>query len=288
MDAAMQRKDLDAGGDFPPFEQVSGALGAGALVICDHASNALPARYGDLGLPRGALERHIGYDIGAAWLARRLAARLGAPAILSTFSRLLIDANRGESDPTLVMRISDGALVSGNARIDAAEIERRRARYWAPYREAVAATTEAMLASGEPPAILSIHSFTPHWRGEARPWRVGVLWDADPRLPAPLIRALGREPDIGAEAVGDNEPYDGALPGDTIHALATARGLSSALIEVRQDLIGERDAAEAWADRLARILAPLIAPRAARIPQDWGSRTDGRRPQSPLARSPPA
>jgi predicted N-formylglutamate amidohydrolase len=288
MDARAQHGDFDVAGDFPAFEQVTGALDAGALVICDHASNALPAAYGDLGLPHGALERHIGYDIGAAWLARRLAARLGAPAILSTFSRLLIDANRGEGDPTLVMRISDGALVSGNARIDAAEIERRRARYWAPYRQAVAATIEAMMASGEPPAILSIHSFTPNWRGRARPWWIGVLWDADSRLPGPLIRALGEEPDIGPEAVGDNEPYDGALPGDTIHALATTRGLSSALIEVRQDLIGERGAAEAWADRLARILSPLIAARASRIPQDWGSRADACGPRSPLSPAPPA
>lgn len=278
MDAKTEREAKDSESDFAPVERIAGALDAGALVICDHAANALPPRYGDLGLPHAALARHIGYDIGAAWLARRLAARLGAPAILSTFSRLLIDPNRGGDDPTLVMRISDGDLVPGNARADAAEIERRRRLYWAPYREAVTTTTEAMLASGEPPAILSIHSFTPHWRGVARPWKVGLLWDADPRLPAALIHALGQEPDIGVAAVGDNEPYDGALLGDTIYAVATARGLSSVLIEVRQDLIGERAAAEAWGDRLARLLAPLIASPAMRMPQDWGSRADGRAP----------
>ncbi len=253
--------------DFPPLELIAGALDGGVLVVCDHAANALPPGYGDLGLPREALERHIAYDIGAAWLARRLAARLGAPAVLSTFSRLLIDANRGADDPTLVMRISDGDLVPGNARIDAAEIERRRSLYWAPYRAAIEATVEAMLATGEPPAILSIHSFTPHWRGVARPWKVGVLWDGDPRLPAPLIDALGAEPDIGPAAVGDNEPYAGGLPGDTINAVATARGLANALIELRQDLIGQRADAEAWADRLARIVAPLVAPAAIRAPR---------------------
>ena len=161
------------------------------------------------------------------------------------------------------------------------ESTRRKSRaaatlYWAPYRSAITATVEAMLASGEPPAILSIHSFTPHWRGVARPWKVGVLWDSDPRLPAPLIRALGAEPDIGPDAVGDNEPYEGGLPGDTINAIATARGLANALIELRQDLIGERAAAEAWADRLARIVAPLVAPTATRAPQNWGSRAKGR------------
>ena len=282
MDARAWREADEADDDFAPFEQIPGALDGGVLVVCDHAANALPPRYGDLGLPREALERHIAYDIGAAWLARRLAERLGAPAVLSTFSRLLIDANRGDDDPTLVMRVSDGDLVPGNARIDAAEIERRRSRYWAPYRSAIAATVEAMLASGEPPAILSVHSFTPHWRGQARPWKVGVLWDSDPRLPAPLIRALGAEPDIGPDAVGDNEPYDGGLPGDTINAIATALGLANALIELRQDLIGERAAAEAWADRLARIVAPLAAPAAIRAPQDWGSHAEGRpRPPPP-------
>ena len=118
---------------------------------------------------RDALERHIAYDIGAAELTRALAARLDAPAVLSTFSRLLIDPNRGADDPTLVMRYSDGAIVPGNARVDAAEIARRRERFWAPYRETIAATVEAMLATGEPPALVSIHSFTPVWRGAARP-----------------------------------------------------------------------------------------------------------------------
>jgi predicted N-formylglutamate amidohydrolase len=283
MDARAWSEASQADGDFAPFEQIPGALDGGVLVVCDHAANALPPRYGDLGLPREARERHIAYDIGAAWLARRLAERLGAPAALSTFSRLLIDANRGGDDPTLVMRVSDGDLVPGNARIDAEEIARRRSLYWAPYRSAIAATVEAMLATGEPPAILSIHSFTPHWRGQARPWKVGVLWDSDPRLPAPLIRALAAEPDLGPGAVGDNEPYDGGLPGDTIDAIATSRGLANALIEVRQDLIGERSAADAWADRLARIVAPLIAPAATRTPQDWGSRAEGRPPPRPPA-----
>src|SRR5271156_1578009 len=150
---------------FNPVEQVEGALDAGVLVICDHASNAFPPGYGALGLPRETLERHIAYDIGAAWLTRRLASRLNAPAVLSTYSRLLIDPNRGADDPTLVMRISDGAIVPGNARVAAGEVDRRRRLFWSPYRDAIEAKTEAMLALGVPPAILSVHSFTPFWRG---------------------------------------------------------------------------------------------------------------------------
>src|ERR1700734_878669 len=151
--------DFAVEADFDPVERIAGRLDSGALVICDHARNALPSAYGTLGLPPEAPERHIAYDIGAAWLTRRLAERLEAPAVLSTFSRLLIDPNRGADDPTLVMRYSDGAIVPGNARADADEIKFRRRRYWAPYRDAVHEQVETMMRAGHPPAIVSIHSF---------------------------------------------------------------------------------------------------------------------------------
>jgi predicted N-formylglutamate amidohydrolase len=260
---------------FDPVERIDGSRRAGVLMICDHATNAFPPGYGTLGLPREALERHIAYDIGAAWVTRRLAALLDAPARLSTFSRLIIDPNRGGDDPTLTMRFSDGAIVPGNARIDGREIERRRKLYWRPYRDAVVDEVEAMLATGIPPAVVSIHSFTPVWRGFLRPWKAAVLWDADPRLAEPLIAALRGEPDLSAGEVGDNEPYDGALAGDTVNDAATSRGLTNALIEIRQDLIAERAEAEAWAERLARLLKPLIAPPPVRTPYDFGTRAPG-------------
>jgi predicted N-formylglutamate amidohydrolase len=264
-----------AGGVFSPVERIEGALDAGVLVICDHASNGLPPEYGDLGLAPASLQRHIAYDIGAAWLARRLAHLQGSPAVLSTFSRLLIDPNRGADDPTLVMRLSDGAIVPGNARIDGAEIVRRRDLYWSPYRNAVDEMAAAMCATGQAPAIVSIHSFTPFWRGVARPWKVGVLWDLDPRLPAPLLEALARDEGLGHADVGDNEPYDGALAGDTIDDIATARGLANALIEVRQDLIATEEGANAWADRLARVLEPILLRPEIHRQMDFGSRANG-------------
>ena len=272
MDRTARANLEPAGPAFSPVEAVGGPLDAGVLLICDHASNALPPEYGSLGLKREALARHIAYDIGAASLARALASRLNAPAVLSTFSRLLIDPNRGADDPTLVMRYSDGAIVPGNARVDAAEIASRRARFWAPYRDKIAATVEAMLATGEPPALVSIHSFTPVWRGAQRRWKVGVLWDRDDRIPKPLLEGLRAEPDLSAQGIGDNEPYDGALAGDTIDAVATARGLANALLEVRQDLIADPASAAAWADRLARLMKPILADRETRAPRDFGSR----------------
>jgi predicted N-formylglutamate amidohydrolase len=278
MDISSPAETAAAAGDFTPVERIEGPHDAGVVVLCDHASNALPPCYGDLGLPASALTRHIAYDIGAAWLTRRLAKLLDAPAVLSTFSRLLIDPNRGADDPTLVMKLSDGAIVPGNARIDDEERARRRDLYWRPYRDACAQIVEAMGATGREPAVLSIHSFTPYWRDHPRPWKIGVLWDLDPRLPKALLEALAREDDLrsSVEMIGDNEPYDGALAGDTIDDVATARGLANALIEVRQDLIASRQDAEAWAARLARILAPILKNPQTHKRKDFGSRASGR------------
>jgi predicted N-formylglutamate amidohydrolase len=173
---------------------------------------------------------------------------------MSTFSRLVIDPNRGEDDPTLVMRLSDGALVPGNVHVDGHEKRHRIARFHQPYHAAIAAEIDDRLARGIVPALISIHSFTPVWRGRARPWHIGVLWDCDRRLVAPMIAALAADPALN---VGDNEPYTGALHGDTLYRHGTRRGLAHALIELRQDLIADDEGAAAWAARLATILTDL-------------------------------
>lgn len=267
-----------------PLLALPGRMDGGLLLLCDHASNALPDRFGQLGLPLPEFERHIAYDIGAAVATRRMAELLDAPALMTTYSRLLIDPNRGAADPTLVMRLSDGAIVPGNARIDAVEIARRVEDYWQPYRDRIDATLDLMLATGVVPAVVSMHSFTPAMKGRSRPWHVGLLWDDDARLADPLLQALGQEPDLqpAAERVGDNEPYDGALPGDTMDSHATRRGLANVLIEVRQDLIATEADASAWGERLARLLRPILAQPEVHAIAHHPSRAG--RPPRPLAR----
>jgi len=237
------------------FEFITGNPEAGIVITCDHASNAFPPGYGTLGVPKEQLERHIAYDIGAAGVARRLASLLGAPAVLSRFSRLFIDPNRAPEDPTLVMRISDGAVVPGNARIGRDEIEYRLNHYYYPYHAAIDAALDGAIAAGKPPAIFSIHSFTENWRGHPRPWHATVLWDKDPRFAKPLVDDLHAEPDIVA---GENEPYTGRLKGDSMYEHGTRRGLAHALIEIRQDLIRDPAGQIAWAERLARIIARIL------------------------------
>lgn len=241
---------------FEPCTCIEGDSACGWLIVCDHASNALPEEYGTLGLPLEQLERHIGYDIGAAGVTRELARVTGAPAVLANFSRILIDPNRGDDDPTLIMRLSDGAVVPGNADFDDTERARRVARYYAPYHQAIDNAIDAGIAVGRPPALLSIHTFTEKWRGIPRPWHAGILWDRDPRLPVPLIRALQAESGL---VVGENVPYTGELKGDCLYRHGTKRGLAHALVEIRQDLVREETGQHEWAHRLARIMGGLFA-----------------------------
>jgi predicted N-formylglutamate amidohydrolase len=270
MDDIARLQDVPIEGAEAPFTIIDGDVTGGLILVCDHAGNRLPAGYGDLGLAATEFERHIAYDPGAAAVTRALAARLGAPAVVSSFSRLLIDPNRGEDDPTLIMRLSDGAIVPGNHRIGEDERARRIAAYYAPYHDAVAAMIGQAPAAGTVPAIVSIHSFTPVWRGEKRRWQVGILWDADPRLAAPLVEMLAED---GLLVVGDNEPYSGALAGDTLYRHGTRRGLAHALIELRQDLIADPDGVATWADRLAAILAKLNSRAELHQVRHHGSRT---------------
>ena len=253
-----------------PVEIIPGSVEAGALILCDHASNEVPPDLQALGLPEIEFQRHIAYDIGAAAVTRALARHLGAPAILTRFSRLIIDPNRGRDDPTLVMRLSDGAVVPGNARVDGAEIERRIRRFYDPYDAAIRAAIDRALRAGHPPCIVAVHSFTPIWRGWPRPWQAGILWDSDDRFAKPLIDGLRAEEGL---VVGDNEPYDGALAGDTVDRHATARGLANALIEIRQDLIASEDGAAEWAARFARLLGPLLSAADLRVPTPTPTRT---------------
>jgi len=255
MAARPHREASNDGSCRESFEVVEGDAHAGLVIVCDHACNTIPAEYDNLGLPQGELERHIAYDIGVEGVTRALAGRLGVPAVLGTISRLVIDPNRGLDDPTLIMRLSDGAVVPGNADIDEDERQRRIARFYRPYDEAVGALIARSRAAGPEPAILSVHSFTPVWKGVPRPWHAGILWKKDARFAAPLLAALAADPQL---VVGDNEPYSGGLDGDTMHRHATTKGLTDALIEIRQDLIADAAGIDEWVERLAGVLPGVL------------------------------
>lgn len=225
------------------------------LVTCDHATNRVPGwvNGGDLGISPADMARHIAYDVGAAGLSDHLARLLDAPAILSDFSRLVIDPNRGEDDPTLLMRLYDGTVIPANKTADAAERERRLTYLHRPYHAAL-----GRLAAGHPArCICAVHSFTPRLRGRPpRPWHVGILYShRDARLGPATVQAC-RE---AGWVTGDNQPYDGHLDGDSIDRHALRHGRPNVLIEIRNDLIADEDGQAEWAARLAPLLTGVLA-----------------------------
>lgn len=242
------------------------------MLVADHAMRHLPADYGRLGLPEAEFDRHIAYDIGVEGVMRHLCRLTGAPGVMARFSRLLIDPNRGEDDPTLIRQIYDGAIIPANYPLYPAEKSKRTENYFRPFRNAVATVADQCeAAQGGSAAIISVHSFTPKMAGRARPWHVGLLWDCDDRVFRPLFAALAADASL---IVGDNEPYDGALKGDTMHEHATRQGRAHVLIEIRQDLIADAAGQEAWANRLAPMLAAINADPAMHERRFFGSRTD--------------
>ena len=257
MDMGSRTADISAE-TAESFEIIGGSAERRLVLLCDHASNWIPETYGRLGLSASDLERHIAYDIGMDGVTRHLATALGAPAVMSRFSRLLIDPNRGEDDPTLIMRLSDGAIIPGNRHLDAAERERRIARFHRPYHDAIRRVIDSVTRCGIEPKLLSLHSFTPVWRGAARPWHCGVLWEKDERIALPLLAALRAEGDL---VVGDNEPYPGQYEGDTLWQHGTQTGIAFCAIEVRQDLISDEAGQRAWGQRLARVLSEFTPKR---------------------------
>jgi predicted N-formylglutamate amidohydrolase len=214
---------------------VENRAGAGPFVIlCDHASNGVPAEYAALGLSPAELEAHIAWDPGALGVSRRLLQALDAPLVHCAVSRLVIDCNRPLDAPDLIAATSEATEIPGNTDITDLERRRRIASVHAPYHAAIDQLIGERLDAGREVALVAVHSFTPVYRGTARPWEIGVLFDRDRRLADPLIAAF----EADGLKVGINEPYS---PADRVYYTLTRhgeeRGLGCVMLEIRNDLI---------------------------------------------------
>ncbi|MCC7272607.1 MAG: N-formylglutamate amidohydrolase [Alphaproteobacteria bacterium] len=245
--------------DEPPAVTVTDADGRSPFVVtCDHASNRVPRRLAGLGLSEAERDRHIAWDIGALAVARRLAARLGAPLVAAGYSRLVIDLNRPLAARDLMAEISDATPVPGNHGLSPADRQARIDQLFRPYHAAISALLDRRAAAGRPSLLVCQHSFTPRLSGgAARPWHIGLAPGRDRRFGELLAAALRRDP---ALVVGWDEPYAiGPASDYGVPVHGDGRGIPAVLIEIRQDGVAGDAGAARWADRLAGSLA-AIAP----------------------------
>ncbi len=243
--------------DPPPVQLLNPHGRAPLLLVCDHASNAIPKHLNQLGLGPQELAQHIAWDIGAAEVTCRLAERLDAPAVLSGYSRLLIDCNRVPGDPESIPLQSDGILIPGNQNLSDAEADWRLENFFWPYHHTITNTIAHLWRHGLAPAFISIHSFTPQLNGgPPRPWQLGILWNRDPRLALPILDWLRAQPGL---CVGDNVPYSGREVDYTMETHAGAAGLPHVELEIRQDLLADAAGWERWAQIVGDVLEAVLA-----------------------------
>jgi len=239
-DVSSQDETILAEGDPPPYTIVNPEGAAPFLILCDHASNTVPASLDNLGLSQADRDKHIAIDIGARDLSLEFSRRFDAPLIYANYSRLVVDLNRYPDDPTLAPPISDGVMVPGNQKLDNADLVQRVEELHTPYHDAVSSTLAAIRKRHEVPAIFYVHSFTPEMDGHARPWHLGVLHADDGRMATSLLTALAS--DSTGLTVGRNVPYNAIEPkGYSMFQHAVASALPYLCIEVRQDLLGTED-----------------------------------------------
>jgi len=244
-------------GDPPPFSVFNENGKAPLLLLCDHASKAVPKALGDLGITAEELSRHIGWDIGSLDAALELAKILDAPLVASGYSRLVIDCNRWPGGEGSTPEVSDKVPIPANTGLTREQIDARAAACFWPYHQEVDRQLDRMTAGGRAVCLLVMHSFTPEMNGFQRPWHVGVLWNDDPRLPAPLLAELRRD---RALVVGDNEPYSARASYEyTLTAHARPRALPQCSLEVRQDLMATPAEARSWGRRLAPAIRTAVA-----------------------------
>lgn len=225
------------------------------VVVCEHASNRIPRSLGTLGLDPSDLRRHIAWDPGAIEVAEGIARRLDGTLVVQRYSRLVFDCNRDPKLPDAITAFSEDTSIPGNAAIGEHERLQRVAEIWTPFHDALDGLMNARVAAARPTALVTVHSFTPVYRGVSRPWDVGVISTEERSLAEAVLEALRRDPTL---IVGDNEPYSASDNVDyTIRRHGRNRGLPHVMVEIRNDLLTGAAAQQVWADRLAQLLDTL-------------------------------
>ena len=242
--------------DHPHFEIANKNGRAPVLLICDHASKAVPSKLNNLGLSQETLSKHIGWDIGAAKTTLVLSASLDASAVLAGYSRLVVDANRHPNDPRSIPEESDGIAIPGNKNLTEETKELRIKECFLPYHKMISRKISRISNKGETPILFSVHTFTPSMNGKSRPWHIGILWNKDPRIAKPLILYLRTHSD--KLIVGDNLPYSGSQFAYSLDFHAASLGIPNCAVEIRQDLVDTDKKVSYWVNLLSETLSKII------------------------------
>lgn len=226
------------------------------ILICEHAGRQLPGFIGSLGVDDEVMSSHIAWDLGAAELSRILSEIVDAPLIMQRYSRLVYDCNRSFEAVDAIVERSDDVFIPENSGLSASQRQKRHDMVYQPFFQAVTDIIENLMASGRPPVIVTIHSFTPVYKGVRRTVELGILHDSDTRLADSLL-SLTQE--VDGYRAARNEPYS-AEDGVT-HTLIThgiKNKLPNVMLEIRNDLLSDTSAQETWAKRLASLISSAL------------------------------
>jgi predicted N-formylglutamate amidohydrolase len=226
--------------------------GSPFVIVVDHAGKAIPRALRRLGVAPTELERHISWDIGVAAVSEFMADALDAALVRQNYSRLVIDCNRAPGSETSIPEISEFTAIPGNVGLGEDQKRARVAEIFRPYHDRIETELDRRRQDNRRSVLIAMHSFTPVFKGEARPWHAGVLYNRDPRFATILMALLKGEQGL---VIGDNEPYGlSDLSDYTIPVHGERRALLHVEIEIRQDLIADARGQRAWGERLARLL----------------------------------
>jgi len=258
--------------DPQPFDILPGEPGAHCLLIADHAGLAIPERLKGLGVDFDSIADHRWHDVGSRALTQRLAEKLAVPAVLANYSRLVIDLNRTPESinsvyqpspdiPSCISETIDGITIPANKNMPEEDRKQRLSGIFDAYHGRVDQELRRIKQQGILPALISIHSFTPYYEGQERPWHIGTLWYRDQRMAQPFMQNLrAQNPDM---MIGDNEPY--SLQDErywqwnySTRVHAEEQHLPNILIEVRNDLLRTEGQIEIMADILFQALDPVL------------------------------
>jgi predicted N-formylglutamate amidohydrolase len=225
------------------------------FLTCDHGGHAIPHKLARLGLSEDELSTHVASDLGVAELGDQLSLRLDAFLIVHNYSRLVIDVNRPPGAVDAISTLSERTRIVGNEGLSSSDARKRFEEVFQPYHHRIRDELDARSARACPSVLVALHSFTPVYMDEVRPWHVGVLYGRDPRLARLLLHGLRSDDTL---IVGDNQPYSVSDATDyTIVTHGENRGIPHVELEIRQDLLAGA-CVQSWAERLGVALEEAL------------------------------